>query len=148
MSFILINHLDCTVMQLLLGRITLSWTKTCLSKAIVQRTERALWSGICTGYCLKLLKNVLRLKIEDSLKLTFSPRDPSPWEGVICRFYCLLVPQKHTLKLYQSKEGVHFPWVSMQQWEETGSVTQDLAQDLWSHIQTPHTVSVWLRWHQ
>ena len=145
-------------MQLLLGRITLSWTKTWLSKAIVQRKERDLWCGICTGYCLRVsgipleffppsrAESGLKLMrypntIEACLKLTFSLRDPSPWEGAICCFYCLLVPQKHTPKLYQAKEGGNFPWASMQQWEETGSVTQDLAQDFgstWSPSDATH----------
>lgn len=113
MSFIPINHLDCTVMQLILSRISWSWTRICFSKAIAQRKERSLWCGICTGYCFKVsgilpeffppsrAESGFKLKrypntIEACLKLTFSLRDPTPGQGTTWCFYCLLVPQKFT----------------------------------------------------
>lgn len=109
MSFIPINHLDCTVMQLLLSRITWSWTRTCFSKAISTKEGKIplVWhlhwvSGVPpefflpsraeSGFKLTRYPNT----IESCLKLTFSLRDPAPWQGVICCFYCLLVPQKST----------------------------------------------------
>lgn len=64
--------------------------------------------------------------------------------------YLLFLLPSSTPEIYHTKEDVHFLWASMQQWEETGSVTQHWlrASEVCGHLQRPHTVSVQFWWHQ